>query len=326
MPKISIIVPIYNVEKYLTNCIDSILNQTFKDFELILVNDGSTDNSLEICKHYKDIDDRICIIDKKNGGASSARNAGLDIAKGEYIGFVDSDDYIHPQMYELLYNQIIKNKADISMCEFKRVSQFNKKELSDKVILNQEVEILNNKEAVVKLEEYGSVTYVVAWNKLYKKSLFNNIKFKEGIIHEDEYIIHRLLYQVNKLVYIKKELYFYLQREGSIMDKKLNINSIDYLISSVDSLLAYSDKIRFFDEKNLINLKEKYEYVYLSKILKNYSILDKNYHNNKKLLTLKNDFRKLLKILLKSKNNSIKEKISLIIFAINPNIYYKITK
>ena len=206
MPKISIIVPIYNVEKYLTNCIDSILNQTFKDFELILVNDGSTDNSFEICKHYKDIDDRICIIDKKNGGLSSARNAGLDIAKGEYIGFVDSDDYIHPQMYELLYNQIIKNKADISMCEFKKVSEFNKKELSDKVILNQEVEILNNKEAVFKLGENGSVTYVIACNKLYKKSLFNNIKFKEGIIHEDEYIIHRLLYQVKTLVYIKEKL------------------------------------------------------------------------------------------------------------------------
>ena len=121
MSKISIIVPVYNVESYLSNCIDSILNQTFKDFELILVNDGSTDKSLEICKHYKNMDDRIFIIDKKNGGLSSARNAGLDIIKGEYIGFVDSDDYIHPQMYELLYKQIIENEADISMCEFKKV-------------------------------------------------------------------------------------------------------------------------------------------------------------------------------------------------------------
>lgn len=319
MPKISIIVPVYNVQEYLGNCIDSILNQTFRDFELILVNDGSTDDSLEICKHYKDIDDRICIIDKKNGGLSSARNAGLDIAKGEYIGFVDSDDYIHPQMYELLYNQIIKNKADISMCEFKKVSEFNKKELSDKVILNQEVEILNNKEAVFKLGENGSVTYVIACNKLYKKSLFNNIKFKEGIIHEDEYIIHRLLYQVNKLVYIKQELYFYLQREGSIMDKRLGIDEVDYL-------LACSDRVRFFYEKDLIQLKDKWEKFYLWKFFNDYSELHKEYNGNKKLKILRKDFAQLLKILLKEKKYSLKEKVSWIVFAINPNIYYKIVK
>lgn len=319
MPKISIIVPVYNVEKYLSNCINSILNQTFKDFELILINDGSTDNSLDICKYYKNIDNRIFIIDKENGDVSSARNVGLDIAKGEYIGFVDSDDYIHPQMYEILYNQIIKNQADISMCEFKRIYEFNKKELSNKDILNQEIEILNNKEAVFKLAEDNSVVYVVVWNKLYKKNLFNNIRFKEGIIHEDQYIMHRLLYNIDKLVYVKEKLYFYLQRKESIMHSKLGIDQVDYL-------LAYSDRIRFFDEKKLINLKEKCEYVYLSNILKNYHILDEWYSNHKKLIILKKDFRKLLKILLKSNNNSIKEKISLIIFAINPNIYYKLIK
>lgn len=319
MPKISIIVPVYNVEVYLSNCIDSILNQTFRNFELILVNDGSTDKSLDICKHYKNIDDRICIIDKKNGGISSARNAGLDIAKGEYIGFVDSDDYIHPQMYEILYKQIIKNKADISMCGFKKISKFNKKELLGKFILNQEVEISNNEEAVFKLGENDSVTYVVAWNKLYKKSLFNNIRFKEGIIHEDEYIIHRLLYQANNLVYIKENLYFYLQREGSIMDKRLNINSSDYL-------LACSDRVRFFYEKNLIQLKDKWEEFYLWKFFNDYPELCREYNGNQKLKILRKDFAQLLKILLKEKKYSLKEKVAWIIFAINPNIYYKIVK
>lgn len=319
MPKVSIIVPVYNVEKYLSNCIDSILNQIFKDFELILVNDGSTDKSLDICKHYKNIDNRICIINKENGGLSSARNAGLDIAKGEYIGFVDSDDYIHPQMYEILYNQIIKNKADISMCAFKKVSEFDKNELLGKFILNQEVEISNNEEAVFKLGENDSVTYVVAWNKLYKKSLFNNIRFKEGIIHEDEYIIHRLLYQANKLVYIKENLYFYLQREGSIMDKRLNINSSDYL-------LACSDRVRFFYEKNLIQLKDKWEEFYLWKFFNDYPELCREYNGNQKLKILRKDFAQLLKILLKEKKYSLKEKVAWIIFAINPNIYYKIVK
>ena len=107
MPEISIIVPVYNAENYLDNCIKSILNQTFEDFELILVNDGSTDKSSHICNYYKKIDSRIKLINKKNGGVSSARNKGLEVAIGKYIGFVDSDDYIHPKMYETLYNYII---------------------------------------------------------------------------------------------------------------------------------------------------------------------------------------------------------------------------
>lgn len=319
MPKISIIVPVYNIENYLKNCIDSILNQTFKDFELILVNDGSTDGSLDICEDYKSIDNRIKIVNKKNGGISSARNAGLDVSIGEYIGFIDSDDYIHPQMYEILYNEIIKNKSDISMCDFERVYEFDKNLLESNFVSSYEIEILNNEEALYELAEKNGVTYVVAWNKLYKRELFKNVKFKEGIIHEDEYIIHRLLYQVNKLVYVKEKLYFYLQRKGSIMDKKLSIDSSDYL-------LACSDRIRFFDEKNLENLKIKWQDYYLWKFFTDYPVLDKNYHNHKKLKILKNDFRRLLKILLKSKNNSIKDKISLIIFAINPNIYYKLVK
>ena len=319
MAEISIIVPVYNVEEYLSNCIESILNQTFKNFELILVNDGSTDKSLDICKYYKNIDNRIYIINKKNGGLSSARNAGLEIARGKYIGFVDSDDYIHPQMYELLYNEIIKNKADISLCEFKKVSDFNKEELLDKDSLNQKVETLNNKEALFKLGESGSVIYVIVCNKLYKKSLFKNIKFKEGIIHEDEYIIHRLLYHAKKLVYINEKLYFYLQREGSIMNKRLTINSVDYL-------LACSDRVRFFYEKDLVQLKDKWQKFYLWEFFTNYSELYKNYNGNKKLKIIRKDFIQLLKILLKDKNYPLKEKISWIIFAINPDIYYKILK
>lgn len=286
---------------------------------MILVNDGSTDNSLEICKRYKNIDDRICIIDKKNGGLSSARNAGLNIAKGEYIGFVDSDDYIHPQMYEILYDQIIKNEADISMCEFKKVSEFNKKELSDKGILNNKIEILDNKESLFKLGEKDSVTYIVSWNKLYNKGIFKNIRFKEGIIHEDEYIIHRLLYQAKNLVYIKERLYFYLQREGSIMNIKTNINSTDYL-------LACSDRVRFFYEKDLIQLKDKWQKLYLWKFFTDSPELHENYNGNKKLEIIRKDFTKLLKILLKDKKYPIKEKISWIIFAINPKIYYKLIK
>jgi glycosyltransferase involved in cell wall biosynthesis len=119
MPKaLSIIVPVYNVERYLNKCLDSILNQTFKDFELILVNDGSRDKSGEICDRYEKVDKRIKVIHKDNGGLSSARNAGLNIAEGDYIAFVDSDDFIHYRMYEILINTAIKKKSDITMCKY----------------------------------------------------------------------------------------------------------------------------------------------------------------------------------------------------------------
>lgn len=131
MPKISIIVPIYNVEKYIEKCIQSILNQTFSDFELILVNDGSTDSCGEICDKYKKLDDRIIVIHKVNGGLSSARNAGIDIARGEYIGFIDSDDYIHEKMYEILYNNAITYNSDIVIC---KKEMFMKKRKMNKII------------------------------------------------------------------------------------------------------------------------------------------------------------------------------------------------
>ena len=121
MPAISVIVPIFNVENYVRKCVDSILNQTFSDIEIILVDDGSTDASGRICDEYLSKDDRIRVIHKENGGLSDARNAGLDMCTGEYIGFVDGDDYIDGDMYELLYKNLIQYDADISMCRFRRI-------------------------------------------------------------------------------------------------------------------------------------------------------------------------------------------------------------
>lgn len=317
MPKISIIVPVYNVEEYLENCINSILNQTFKDFELILVNDGSTDKSLDICKHYKNIDDRIYIIDKKNGGLSSARNVGLDIAKGEYIAFVDSDDYIHPQMYEILYNVIIKNDADMSLCDFKKVFSLNENLIFyDKS--NDEfmkIEYLTNIESLHRMNQNNGVVFVVAWNKLYKRELFNNLRYKEGIIHEDEYIVHRILYAAKKINYIHKELYFYMQRGGSIMNNRTDINRIDYWF-------ALSDRIRFFDKIGLKKLQYRYEEKYLYEMFSMYPKFSK-YKNIKKKLLVRFDFLKLIKVLIKNKNHSTKEKVMWVIFCLNPNIYIR---
>ena len=316
MPKISIIVPVYNVETYLKNCIESILNQTFTDFELILVNDGSKDKSLEICKYYESIDNRIIIIDKTNEGVSSARNAGLDIAIGEYIGFVDSDDYIHPKMYENLYNQIKESKSDISVCGFEYVYNFNSKLLNTTCNIKESQNILSNVEALEKLRGEDAIAFTVVWNKLYKKDIFNNLRFKVGVKHEDEFIIHRLLYKANKISYKNNKLYFYLQRQGSIMKINREIRKINYLS-------ALCDRVNFFYEKGLTDLQEVWGDVYIWELFKLYPKLKYIKYSNIKLILIRFEFLKLINILKKNKIYSLKIKISWIVFCISPYLYYK---
>ena len=315
MPKISIIVPVYNVEEYLSNCVESLLNQTFKDFELILVNDGSTDNSLEICKKYKNIDNRIRIVDKNNGGLSSARNAGLDVAKGDYIGFIDSDDYVHPKMYEILYKKIVENNAEISLCNFKKVHNYDKELLKTNENLEQKIltEFMSKIEALEKMDEENGVVLIVAWNKLYKRDLFRNLRYRHGAIHEDEFIVHRILYDAKKVIYVKEPLYFYMQRDGSIMNNITKITRVDYL-------LALSDRIKFFNEKGLKHLQYKYEKTYLYEIFRAYPNFERKKNYRKKLL-LRLDFLKLINILKKNPYYSFKEKIVWIIFCLAPNLY-----
>ena len=160
---ISIIVPVYNVDKYIERCIQSIINQTYKNLEIILIDDGSTDKSGAICDKYSKIDNRINVIHKKNGGLSEARNVGLDIARGDYIGFVDSDDYIHPQMYELLYKNLIGTSADISI--IKHIRKEEELGLGD---INSK-KVYSNLEAIENILKKDSGIFIASCNKLYKK-------------------------------------------------------------------------------------------------------------------------------------------------------------
>ena len=179
MPKISIIVPVYNVEKYLEKCVKSILNQTFTDFELILVDDGTPDSSGVICDQFAEKDERIKVIHKKNGGLSDARNTGIEVAKGEYIGFVDSDDYIAEDMYELLYTNIVNEEADLSICGIYDV--YENKEAQKRI---RQYMILNKFEAIKVILE-AKIVSVHAVNKLYKKELFTHVRYPVGKITED---------------------------------------------------------------------------------------------------------------------------------------------
>lgn len=314
MAEISIIVPVYNVEKYLENCIESILNQTFKDFELILVDDGSTDNSGKICDIYEKKDSRIKVIHKNNEGLSSARNTGLDIACGKYVGFVDSDDSIHPKMYEVLYNLIEKYKSDISCCNYKYtydISNQNHEELN----LNEVIE-MSNIEAIEKLYDKDlGVRLVVAWNKLYNKRLFDNIRYKVGRLHEDEFMAHRILYNSKKITYVDNELYYYLQREGSIMSKKSYKRK-------VDALLSKSDRMRFCNKVGLTSMSDNICKIYEFDFFNLYKqLLNECSVNAEFLKEIRRDFILNLYILLRQKDIHIKEKISCLIFAVSPKVY-----
>ncbi|MCQ2416655.1 MAG: glycosyltransferase [Oscillospiraceae bacterium] len=212
MPKISIVVPVYNIEKYLDKCVQSILDQTFTDTEIILVDDGSSDSSGKMCDQWKEKDSRIVVIHKENGGLSDARNVGIAQAKSEYIGLVDGDDFIKPDMFEILYRNIRKTKADISMCGFADYYQSGvRNDCDDKNTIYKW-----NQEETIQRILIGKQQSVHAVTKLYKKSLFDKAKYPYGKVNEDAFIIMDILDQIQTAVYTPYAGYYYVHRAGSI--------------------------------------------------------------------------------------------------------------
>lgn len=247
--KVSVVVPIYNVEKYLNRCLQSIINQSYKNIEIILVNDGSTDNSLQIAEEEEKNDSRIKIITQKNQGLSMARNTGIQHATGEYICFVDSDDFVHKDYVKCLIENLEENDSDISVCDYLYINE--KDETWSKK--NKVEKIFSNLEAINDLLVGNQETEVMAWNKLYKLSLFkeNNIFFPKGKLHEDNFTTYKLYYYAKKISLIPDKLYFYLQRTDSIMGKKFNIKRLDVL-------QAVEETKSFFKKEN-INLEPEIE-------------------------------------------------------------------
>lgn len=235
---ISVIVPVYNIGAYVERCVKSICSQTYKKLEIILVDDGSSDNSSVLCDEIAKKDSRIIVIHKKNGGLSEARNTGIERAAGKYLVFVDGDDYISRFMIEKLYHAIRLCDAELSICNFEYVYENTSTITHENTDLPLVNNVLKGEDILfTELFKYKSWYWVVAWNKIYKKELFNELRFPVGKIHEDEYIVHRLLAKCQKVATISEPLYYYVQRNAGIMyncrKKKIDIDKVGYLLDRV---------------------------------------------------------------------------------------------
>ena len=212
------IIPVYNVEKYLNKCVQSVVNQTYTNLEIILVDDGSTDNSPAICDEWAKRDPRVRVIHKENGGAGDSRNAALDTVKSPLIGIVDSDDYILPDMYEKLYNAMIENDADMSICTFSLIDANDNPLPRKRIMIESHCEVFSREEAFNAYEKpQYSFEYDVLWTKLYKSEILNWIRFPKGNKHDDSATKHRIIGACNKIVLLNEVLCVHRYHDKSVM-------------------------------------------------------------------------------------------------------------
>lgn len=310
---ISVIIPIYKVEAYLEKCIESVRSQTYKDIEIILVDDGSPDNCGAVCDRYQKMDERIKVLHKENGGLSDARNKGLDIATGEYVLFVDSDDFIHPNMIELLYCSLQETDADISVCGFKTVSEEYKISF-DSGVKQGKREVFEGQEVMNQLQHKNLLT-VVAWNKLYKRKLFADIRYPKGKIHEDEFLTHQILHLCERTVYISQELYYYVKREESITGqiKPSNVAC---------GWEAYEGRLAFLEQNGYTQMVQWTKLHMLHYVCVYYGKLNQNRENRAFLMKLRKAFLDLYKEKEVKDALSAKLKREYKYFAISPWLYY----
>lgn len=293
---VSVIVPIYNVEKYIKECVESIINQTYKNLEIILINDGSTDDSYKICKKYSDQDSRIVLIDKENGGSASAKNYGLKIAKGDYISFVDSDDFIELDMIEYMLNTIKKFNTDIVQCELI--------DLYKNTIEFEQYDIVENR---IEARDFLSL-FLTQWknslfcNKLFKKEIIKNIYFKEGRCIDDEFFTYKCVINSSKVVVSNKIVYNYRMRKSGVMkseksQKQILRDRVDYLIERYEIVKSvYKDLDKEF----------------LEHLLTYYLIISRDYYIDQNLLDYMKNILKSMKGKIITSNIDMSVKIQII--------------
>ncbi len=237
---VSVIIPVYNTEKYLNCCLDSVTGQTYKTLEILLIDDGSTDSSGRICDAYAASDQRIRVVHQENAGLSDARNKGIDLAEGDYLAFVDSDDYIREDYIEILLAACVKEDCDAAIADYKRVAAGD---CCREAAETAPTECISNIQASLRIYDYAYyIRTITAWGKLFRKNLFQNIRFPSGKIHEDEAVTYQLLYYAHRVAYIDAVLYYYRQNGEGIILSGFSQKSFYYLEALEERLEFYRQR------------------------------------------------------------------------------------
>ena len=317
--KISVIIPLYKVEKYIRGCIDSVISQTYRNLEIILVDDGSPDACGKICDEYAEKDSRIKVVHRKNGGLSAARNTGINFATGKYIAFVDGDDHIHPDMYSQLHFSILQSGADIAICNFLYVDESGKKIIDANKNMPIKTEILTGRDVLErKMKEKNWWYWIVAWNRLYKKELFEGIQFPIGKQHEDEFTAHLFWNKSRKVSCIEDALYMYVQREHSIMSEK-------YSVKRMDEIEAHLDRIKFLidNEYSAESIYHSFGIYYNSLVSSYIYVKKEDIEVKRRYKIIYNKYKKLYRDLMKN-NAGIKSKVEYTLSRISPYYFWKL--
>ena len=310
-PLISVIVPVYNVEKYLKKCVNSITSQTYENLEILLVDDGLTDSSGQICNEFEKNDARIKVIHKKNGGLSDARNAGLDRAKGQYYAFIDSDDYIQDNTIEIMLNAVKKNKSEIAICNMIR---FLEEGETLQFYCPTDHEVLYQGK-----QRYKTLNQPSVCNKLFEAKLFEGIRFPKGKYYEDTFVYHEVLYRANNIVLTGTDSYWYLSREDSIVGQpqytERYFDFIEAVYKRADFLLKHD--VQPYAKEACLSL--------YAAIANAESNIEENTKTIEKFSIARKQYTLAYNELMKTKNQiGIKQKLRLMLLKYFPKLHVKI--
>lgn len=295
---VSVIIPIYNVEKYLDKCIKSVIEQTYKNLEIVLIDDGSPDNCPKICDDWAKKDKRIKVIHKTNGGLSDARNIGIGNAKGKYLLFVDSDDYIENNMIYELHENAKQNNIDIVASGFIYETDNEQTKYYDKS------NYIENSEQILERIFNNNDISTAIWDKLYKRDLFNNIMFPVGKIHEDMAVLYKLIDKSNKVMHIDKAYYHYVQRDDSIIYAKFNKKKL--------SIIEFKEDILKFVEKKYPKLIKDAERFFIQELNRCINLCYKN-NLREEYINLREKLKSYMRRIIKNEKLSLRTKMKSII-------------
>lgn len=304
---ISVIIPVYNTRYYLEDCVRSVFNQSYRKLEIILVNDGSTDGSATVCDRLKAEDDRVKVIHKKNGGLSDARNVGIDESMGDYVFFLDSDDYLHKDVIEKLYDSLLSTKSEVSICGYSRVTDDGG--IFEQSVFNEKENFTSGVGVLVDFCTENATPYIVAWNKLYKRSLFDDVRFPVGRLYEDVFTFKLIFEKVEHVGLVHDCLYYYRYRDNGITNSEKTISNLDQVDAMYDCFVWYENK----GYKDLLPEIERKVY---AKLKGTWLDLRKRDKSHERVMDCVACHRKVLVTLLKLNKLSIRVLIRSILFYI----------